>query len=1132
MTLTQIVRWADNTADLRRNLAQGLDMIESTRVGAEKMMQAMRGDKLIESAHRMTAAIGLLEKGVSSLNPQEAASKLAFLEKAMDKMARTGQPIPSHMKAMAESLRAAIPTVDKLADEANRLAKSFGGSDLLRNANAMVMAVQKVGGVSKLTRSEQDDLNRTLEQAISKYRALGQQAPRSMLELAEATRRVEEPTTSLTTKMIAIGTAIGTFIGRIAYDAVRRLASAISDIASRGVQMVGLTDSFERLTRSVGTTGDEMLRVSRTATKGLIADLDLMAATNKGILLGLPITTESMATMARTAVVLGKAMNQSATKSLDDLMTALGRSSPMILDNLGLSVKVGEANEQYAKSLGKSASALTEQEKKLAFYNAAMAAARAKVSELGDAQLTLAEMFQQGRVFFDNFTTSVVQMVARSPRLLTALSETGDAIRKAFGGDNEQIIARIAGAIEKMLVFVVDAVRKFVELPGPARLAAAGIGAITIAAVPAAVAVSQLAGAFAALNASGAMGILGKLAPFLTGAAAIGVGGLGVGALLAKRDMDAFLAQSNERLPLGGAPHLNAAGEAVGKLNLGLTGIGVSLEAAKQGFGGLTKSSTEAAAALALTEDELKRIQQAVDQLTGASASQELLLLSRAIRQIGTSGLVVAESQLGPLVKKIHELSMAGGQIPPMLLEWFAANVSLERIGARVNTSVDQVTKAIREQVGAINLVLPPHIQLLNAMNRAPDIAKRAAAGFAALGSGAGEQIAKLRDALKGMGDINAEWTMRFGSGLDRAKLKAEQWREHALGLVAHLKTTLPQQWQEAVTKINEITASMVADFETGAQQIRRVLSESFASAIGSAASATNGRDAARAFVTSFLGAIPVAGSVLGPLVGGLFDIGAGDRAMRQSHVDRLLGQLSERMNELTRATERFGGVVPSALRPLLDGLLKSTKLTAEMRMQLEALGGAPSLEALREAAQRYGRTLDQLGPKLAQLDLSSTFDQLFTDFTMLSDAGADSTELLKAMAPAINDALDRARRLGLKIPEFMRPMLESMLKMGLLTDEFGKQLDTLNGFEFSDSIESSLSRIAEILERIEKALSNPILPELLGHTIGDAPPIGMAGPREPTMEHTTIVEVEGQVLARATTPWLPDEVRRLRLAP
>src|SRR5690606_23770571 len=159
---------------------------------------------------------------------------------------------------------------------------------------------------------------------------------------------------------VAIGTAIGTFIGKLAVDGVKRLVSGVAELALRGAQMAPTVQAFDRLSASIGESSSVMLSASRTATKGLIRDLDLMAAANKGILLGLPVTSQSMATMAQTAVVLGKAMGQGPNKSFDDLITALGRSSPMILDNLGLSVKVGEANDKYAASLGKTAAQLTD----------------------------------------------------------------------------------------------------------------------------------------------------------------------------------------------------------------------------------------------------------------------------------------------------------------------------------------------------------------------------------------------------------------------------------------------------------------------------------------------------------------------------------------------------------------------------------------------------------------------------------------------------------------------------------------------------------------------------------------------------------------------------------------------------
>src|SRR4029079_9862895 len=56
---------------------------------------------------------------------------------------------------------------------------------------------------------------------------------------------------------------------------------------------------------------------------------------------------------------------------------ALGRGSAMILDNAGIILKVGDANEAYAKSIGKAVSELDEMEKKAAFQTAAMAAIRA-----------------------------------------------------------------------------------------------------------------------------------------------------------------------------------------------------------------------------------------------------------------------------------------------------------------------------------------------------------------------------------------------------------------------------------------------------------------------------------------------------------------------------------------------------------------------------------------------------------------------------------------------------------------------------------------------------------------------------------------------------------------------------------
>jgi hypothetical protein len=52
-------------------------------------------------------------------------------------------------------------------------------------------------------------------------------------------------------------------------------------------------------------------------------------------------------------------------KALDNLITGLGRHSPLILDNLGITVSATEANEKYAASIGVAAKSLTDTQKRL-----------------------------------------------------------------------------------------------------------------------------------------------------------------------------------------------------------------------------------------------------------------------------------------------------------------------------------------------------------------------------------------------------------------------------------------------------------------------------------------------------------------------------------------------------------------------------------------------------------------------------------------------------------------------------------------------------------------------------------------------------------------------------------------------
>ena len=259
-------------------------------------------------------------------------------------------------------------------------------------------------------------------------------------------------------------------------------------LRQRGADVERISTAFERLTLAQGLSADKMQNEIRAATRGLVTDMDAMGASNKALLLGLPITESEMGDMAAAAVTLGQAMGQKAGKSLDDLITALGRASPLILDNLGLTVKVGDANKAYAKDLGKSVKSLTEAEKKQAFFNAAMDAARIKTAELGGVQSTAAGYVDQLKVSATNLSDS---FLASGQGVLAALEGTaaaaGGMILALANGPAAMTAIKAAGpALSGALGFVAVAARAmWAALSGPIGWIIGGLALLGTAAAAA-----------------------------------------------------------------------------------------------------------------------------------------------------------------------------------------------------------------------------------------------------------------------------------------------------------------------------------------------------------------------------------------------------------------------------------------------------------------------------------------------------------------------------------------------------------------------------------------------------------------------------------------------------------------------
>lgn len=185
---------------------------------------------------------------------------------------------------------------------------------------------------------------------------------------------------------------------------------------------------------------------------------------------------------------------------------------------------------------------------------------------------------------------------------------------------------------------------------------------------------------------------------------------------------------------------------------------------------------------------------------------------------------------------------------------------------------------------------------------------------------------------------------------------------------------------------------------------------------------------------------------------------------------DKRATDLADAVGGIVTAAQRVGSSVPKALQPALAKLIDMKGLTDDERQALKDLSAqGPDFGALEQKASDLGITLEQLGPKFQQQHIDTVAHSYQDAFDELTDAGGDVGGVLTGLSPKINALLSDATKFGVSVPLSMKPMLDKMLELGLLTDDSGKKLDTLAGFNFDDS----KSPLDKSIETLSKAIDN-----------------------------------------------------------
>lgn len=242
--------------------------------------------------------------------------------------------------------------------------------------------------------------------------------------------------TDVTTKAAA---AVGAFA--VTFD-------KIMDFGKAGAVVEQTADSFGVLMDKIGVT-DDLLGQLRDASNGTVDDMTLMSSTMT-LLAG--VSDEFANTLANASpeiMEIAKAANKlnpslgDTTFLYESLMTGIKRGSPLLIDNTGLTLKLGEANQQMADSLGKSVEELTAEEQKQAILNATLKAGNQLIDQVGGTTDSATDAFNRLEAATENLgdkiKTKLAPFLTKAADAATTLVTWNDQIESATQSTTETI---------------------------------------------------------------------------------------------------------------------------------------------------------------------------------------------------------------------------------------------------------------------------------------------------------------------------------------------------------------------------------------------------------------------------------------------------------------------------------------------------------------------------------------------------------------------------------------------------------------------------------------------------------------------------------------------------------------------
>jgi hypothetical protein len=231
--------------------------------------------------------------------------------------------------------------------------------------------------------------------------------------------------------------------------------SAAFSALSNAMDTANLVKGLDQLGAASGTALGTLSKRLVETTDGAISLREAMESTAKASSSGM--SSENILRMGKVAKQAAQALGVDMSDAVNRLTRGITKLEPELLDELGIFTKVDMATQAYAKSVGKSAGAITDFEKRMAFANAVLEEGERKFNAIDfetnpytKLLASLKNVAQEGLELVNTVLAPIVRFMSESPKALAiAIGALGLALVKQALPALGQFKAGLAAASEE-----------------------------------------------------------------------------------------------------------------------------------------------------------------------------------------------------------------------------------------------------------------------------------------------------------------------------------------------------------------------------------------------------------------------------------------------------------------------------------------------------------------------------------------------------------------------------------------------------------------------------------------------------------------------------------------------------------